>query len=78
MKLSFRTDIRGEINTNRAIYSKPYAMSVSDFVNNEIDRMLKEKIIRPSRSLYNSRVLVVPKKGQNQDGTLRHRLVIDY
>jgi len=51
-------------------------MSVPDFVNNEIDRLLKEQITRPSKSPYNSRVLVVPTKDQNEDGTLRHRLAI--
>jgi len=40
--------------------------------------MLNENIIRPSRSPYNSPVPVVPKKGQNEDGNLKHRLVIDY
>jgi len=74
VQIPFRTDIRGEINTinDRAIYGKqyPYGLSVSDFVNSEINRMLNENIIRPSRSPYNSPVLVVPKKGQNEDGTL--------
>jgi len=62
MQVPFRTDIRGEINTeyDRAIYSKhyPYAVSASDFVNSEVNRMLKEGIIRPSKSPYNSPVLV--------------------
>jgi len=39
VQVTFRTDIRGEINTenDRAIYSKqyPYALSASDFVNSE-------------------------------------------
>jgi len=69
IQIPFRTDIRGEIHTenDRANYSKQYPMSVSDFVNNEIDRMLKEQIIRPSRSPYNSPVLVVSKKCRNKD-----------
>jgi len=58
MQIPFRTDIRGEINTenDRAIYSQqyPYALSASDFVNSEVNRMLKEGIIRPSKSPYNS------------------------
>jgi len=40
MQVPFRTDIRGEINTenDRAIYSKqyPYALSASDFVNSKL------------------------------------------
>jgi len=75
--IPFRTDIRGEINTenDRAIYSKKYsyALSASDFVNSEVNRMLKEGIIRPSNSPYNSPVLVV-----SEDGTAKLRLVIDY
>jgi len=82
MQVPFRTDIRGEINTenDRAIYCKqyPYALSASDFVNSEVNRMLKEGIIRPSKSPYNSPVLVVPKKGFNEDGTAKLGLVIDY
>jgi len=34
--------------------------------------MLKVNLIRPSRSPYR------PKKGQNEDGSPKHRLVIDY
>jgi len=32
----------------------------------------------PSRSPYNSTVLVAPKKGENQDGSRKLRHVIDY
>jgi len=82
MQIPFRTDIKGEIHLipDRPIYGKqyPYALSLTDFGNSEISRMLAEEIIRPSRSPYNSPVLVVPKKGENQDGSRRLRLVIDY
>jgi len=54
------------------IEKNPNDTSVSDFVNNEIDR--KIKLYDP----YNSPVLVEPKKGQNEDGTLKHKIVIDY
>jgi len=80
MQIPFRTDIRGEINTvnDRALYSKqyPYAQSASDVVNSGISQMLKKER-RPSRSPYNFPVLVVPKKGFNEDGTPKLRLVID-
>jgi len=82
MQVHFRADIRGEINTenDKAIYSKqyPYALSASDFVNSEANRMVKKGIIRPSKSPYNSSVLVVPKNAFNEDGTAKLRLVIDY
>jgi len=48
MQVPFRTDIRGEINTenDRAIYSKqyPYALSASDFVNSEVIACSKKEL----------------------------------
>lgn len=80
--LPFRTDIKGEIRTlsDNAVYSKqyPYPHSVNNFVNKEINRMLDENIIRPSKSPYNSPVWVVGKKGYNEDGSKKNRLVIDF
>jgi len=82
MQVPFRTDIHGEINTenDRAICSKqyPYALSASDFVNSKVSRMMNKGNLRPSKSLYYSLVLVVPKKGFNEDGTAKLRLVMDY
>lgn len=82
ISLPFRTDIKAEIRTinEKPIWSKqyPYPFSVNDFVNKEIQRMLHEDIIRPSKSPYNSPIWIVPKKGTNEDGSAKHRLVIDY
>lgn len=82
MRLPFRTDIKAEINTiaGTPIWSKqyPYPMSVNVFVNNEIKKLLDDGIIRPSRSPYNSPIWIVPKKGTNEDGSPKLRMVIDY
>lgn len=82
MKLPFRTDIRAEIRTiaEAPIWSKqyPYPLSANSFVNNEIKKLLQDEIIRPSKSPYNSPIWVVPKKGINEDGTQKLRMVIDY
>lgn len=82
MNLPFRTDIRAEIRTiaEAPIWSKqyPYPLSANNFVNNEVKRLLEDKIIRPSKSPYNSPIWVVPKKGMNENGTQKLRMVIDY
>ncbi|XP_037942884.1 putative uncharacterized protein DDB_G0282499 [Teleopsis dalmanni] len=80
--LPFRTDVRAEIRTNldTPIWSKqyPYPLSCNNYVNDEIARMRENGVIRPSKSPYNSPIWIVPKKGNNEDGTGKHRLVIDY
>lgn len=53
-------------------------MSCNTFVNNEIAKLLENGIIRVSHSPYNSPLWVVPKKGFNEDGTPKQRLVIDF
>lgn len=82
LNLPFRTDIKAEIKTidNEPVWSKqyPYPLSANSFVNKEIEKLLKAGIIRESRGPYNSPVWVVPKKGINDDGTQKLRLVIDY
>lgn len=62
------------------IYSKlyPYPMEVCNFVNTETYSLLKDGIIRPSRSPYNNPVWVVDKKGTYENGNQKKRLVIDF
>ena len=69
-----------ETNIESPIWTKqyPYPLSASEFINKEISKMLKDNIIRPSKSPYSSPVWVVPKKGFNEDGTPKSRLVIDF
>ncbi|KAH8336246.1 hypothetical protein KR074_007370 [Drosophila pseudoananassae] len=52
-------------------------MGAADFVNNEIKELLQNGIIRPSRSPYNSPAWVVDKKGTDDNGSKKKRLVID-
>jgi transposase InsO family protein len=46
-------------------------------VEDQVDKMLKQKIIRPSKSPYNSPLWVVPKK-LDASGKRKWRIVIDY
>lgn len=80
--LPYNTKVIAEIRTTSKtpVWTKqfPYPMSSGDFVNKEIDKLLKNGIIRPSHSSYNSPIWVVNKEGFNEDGTQKKRLVIDY
>lgn len=80
--LPFNTNIVATIRTENEdpIYSKlyPYPMGVVDFVNTEVRNLLKDGIIRPSRSPYNNPVWVVDKKGTDDLGNTKKRLVIDF
>ncbi len=64
------TNVKAEIRTKsiEPVWSRqyPYPLSVNSFINKEIDKMLNENIIRPSKSPYNSPIWVVPKKGLNE------------
>ncbi|KAH8361297.1 hypothetical protein KR200_000844 [Drosophila serrata] len=53
-------------------------MGAVDFVNKEIKELLQNGIIRPSRSPYNSPTWVVDKKGTDDNGIKKKRLVIDF
>lgn len=80
--LPFNTNVKAVIRTTTPvpIWTKSYAypMSCNDFVNKEIDKLLVQGIIRKSNSPYNSPLWVVPKKGFNEDGSPKKRMVIDY
>jgi len=62
------------------VFSKlyPYPMGVSDFVNEEVKQLLTDGIIRKSRSPYNNPVWVVDKKGHDESGNKKKRLIIDF
>lgn len=80
--LPYNTNIIATIRTNSddPVYSKlyPYPMGVADFVNTEIKDLLKNGVIRPSRSPYNNPIWVVDKKGKDEHGNMKKRLVIDF
>lgn len=80
--LPFHTSVVANIRSehNEPIYSRlyPYLMGVADFVNTEVAQLLKDGIIQPSRSAYNSPVWVVDKKGLDSNGNKNKRLVIDF
>lgn len=69
----FNTKVYATIRTttNTPVWTKqfPYPMSAKDFVHNEIEKLLKNGVIRPSYSPYNSPIWVVPKDGFNEDRT---------
>lgn len=71
--LTYTTEVIGEIRTTSDIpvYGKyyPYYASLQKEVETQIEELLADDIIRPSRSPYNSPVPSKPKK---------FRLVIDF
>lgn len=80
-RLSFTTCVQAEIRTtsDAPIYTKyyPYPMSLQREVEAQIQKLLDDDIIRPSRSPYISPVIIVPKK-LDASGEKKYRLVIDY
>lgn len=80
--LPYNTNIVATIRTKHEepIYSKlyPYPLGVADFVENEIKELLHNGIIRPSRSPYNNPIWVVDKKGFDELGNRKKRLVVDF
>lgn len=66
------------IPNSKPIHVKPYRLpnAIKNEIENQVGEMLKEGIIEPSRSPWNSPLLAVPKK--STDGTKRWRVVVDY
>jgi len=58
--------------------SYPHPMGVTEFVNAEVKQLLADGVIRPSKSPYNNPTWVVDKKGTEQNGVKKKRLVIDF
>lgn len=80
-KLTCTTEIECNIRTSDdiPIYQKSYLYPISykDEVEKQIQKLLDDGIIRPSRSPWNSPVWIVPKK-LDALGQKKFRLVIDY
>lgn len=81
MKLTYTTRVVGEIRTKNdtPVYTRyyPYPMALKSEVERQIQTMLNDGIIRPSRSPYNSPVWIVPKKPDSA-GNKQYRVVTDY
>ncbi|KAH8338222.1 hypothetical protein KR067_005907, partial [Drosophila pandora] len=79
--LTFTSTIKHVINTthNSPIYSKQYplAQALEIEVENQVQEMLNQGLIRESNSPYNSPTWVVPKK-TDASGKIKYRVVIDY
>lgn len=79
--LTYTTAVVADIRTvtNEPIYSRyyPYPVQLKDEVEKQIQDLLKQGIIRPSRSPYNSPIWIVPKKA-DASGEKKYRMVIDY
>jgi RNase H-like domain found in reverse transcriptase/Reverse transcriptase (RNA-dependent DNA polymerase) len=79
--LTFTSKVKHQIRTtdDRPIYSKSYRYprAMQQEINDQIQKLLDDKIIRPSISPYSSPVWVVPKK-LDASGKRKHRMVIDY
>lgn len=81
-KLPFTTTIQALIRTKteEAIFTKqyPYPYAYKEFVDKEIKKLLDTDVIEKSFSPYNSPIWVVPKKGFDENGRPKQRLVIDF
>lgn len=81
-KLPFTTTIQATVRTKTEdpVWTKQYPYPYADkaFVDSEIEKLLENDIIEKSFSPYNSPVWTVPKKGFDEYGRPKRRLVIDF
>lgn len=79
--LTYTSAVVAEIHTktDEPIYSRyyPYPMHLKEEVEKQIQELLQQGIIRPSKSPYNSPIWIVPKKA-DASGQKKFRIVIDY
>ena len=81
-RLTNTTVLTHQININKeqgAINQKMYRLPASqkEIINQQVQEMLDNDIISPSKSPWNSPLLVVSKKA-GEDGTKRWRVVVDF
>jgi len=80
--LPYNTSVVATIRTTdeQPVYVRlyPYPMGAAEFVNKEIQSLLKNGIIKKSVSPYNNPIWVVDKKGTDEFGNKNMRLVMDF
>lgn len=80
--LPFTTTIEATLRTmsDEPIWTKqyPYPYTGKEFVDREIEKLLNDGIIEKSFSPYNSPIWTVPKKGVDENGKPKRRMVIDF
>lgn len=80
-KLTCTTNVKGEIRTTTKdpVYTRsyPYPRALKDEVEKQINELLRDGVIRPSKSPYNSPIWIVPKK-TDASGQKKYRLVVDF
>lgn len=81
LPLTFTNNVKHEIRTHNEnpIYAKPYrhAHAENDEIERQIEKLLKDNIIKESHSPWSAPVHLVPKK-LDASGERKFRLVIDY
>lgn len=79
-KLPYTTTIEGTIRTKseepKWTKQYPYPYSDNEFINKEIQDLLHNEVIQPSRSPYNSPIWTVAKKGTDDEGKPKRRRLL--